>query len=189
MKYMLKYSTILLLLLLAFSSCRKEPNFPDEPKIEFRRVEQFHFERNRLKTDSLVLVIHYEDGDGNLGLLPDTASTDWQPPFDRGSPYHKNFITKLYIRVPDDQKPGQFRFVEYQFPVAGFDYSGRFQRLSADERSEPLEGEIKYSFKVESDLFRPGDVIKFDIFIYDRNRPVPNKSNVITTDEITLFQE
>jgi len=190
MKYLLKYSAALLLPLLALSSCREEPNYPDEPRIEFRRVEQFHFQENGIQRDSLVLVVGFEDGDGNLGLTRsnDPNHADRQAPFDQ-PPYNNNFITDLYVKRPVAPGSLDSTFVKYQFPVAGFDFSGRFPRLSADERQEPLEGEIKYSLNITSDIFRPGEVIKFDIFIYDRTTPLPNKSNVVETRPVKLFTQ
>ncbi|WP_187264706.1 hypothetical protein [Pontibacter beigongshangensis] len=185
MKYLFKYSTMLVLLLVLFSACRKEPVYDVVPHIEFKRVEKFTFEENRLKRDEISIVIGFQDGDGNLGLSR-TADIDKQPPFDFGSPYYNNFMTKLYIRRL--QPNGEFRFEEYIFPVQGFDFSGRFPRLSTDDRTEPLEGEIKYTLNITSDLFNVGDVIKFDVFIYDRTLPVPHRSNTVTTSEITLFQ-
>ncbi|MDX5421000.1 MAG: hypothetical protein LPK07_09595 [Hymenobacteraceae bacterium] len=188
MKYLLKYSAALLLPMLVFSSCREEPNYPDEPSIEFRRVEQYHFEEFGIKRDSLILVIGFEDGDGNLGLSR-TDEADKQPPFNPGSPYYNNFITDLYIKRPVPGNPSDSTFVKYQFPVEGFDFSGRFPRLSSDERAETLEGEIRYSLNMTSDIFRPGDVIKFQIFIYDRTTPIPNKSNIVETTPIKLFTQ
>ncbi|MCP2045212.1 hypothetical protein [Pontibacter sp. HSC-36F09] len=200
MRYMLKYGAACLLLLLALSSCRKEPVYDVVPEIEFRRVEQYHFvdtpfpQRPDITSlrDSIVLVIGFKDGDGNLGLSSNRESQDFQPPFNEGSEFEQNFHTVMYIKEEDPNNPGSSRFVPYPFPVPGFQFSGRFQRLSADERPETLEGEIKYSINEinasEFPLLQPGTVIKFDIFIYDRTTPVPNRSNTVTTDEITLFQ-
>ncbi|MDX5417882.1 MAG: hypothetical protein LPK09_01610 [Hymenobacteraceae bacterium] len=192
MRYMLKYSMACLFLLLALSSCRKEPVYDVVPEIEFRRVEQYVFESNNVKRDSLVLVVGFKDGDGNLGLSGDRESQDLQPPFNEGSVYYDNFHTVMYVRVADPNSASGFRFIPYPFPIPGFQFSGRFGRLSADERPEPLEGEIKYSINeinsAEFPLLKPGTVIKFDIYIYDRNTPVPNRSNIVTTDEIVLFQ-
>lgn len=201
MRYMLKYGTACFLMLLAFSSCRKEPVYDVVPEIEFRRVEQYHFIDNpeetnparQLRRDSLVLVIGFKDGDGNLGLADATQRPeDSASPFNEGSIYHNNFQTIMYIRVADPGSPTGFRFEPYPFPIPGFQFSGRFPRLSADERPEPLEGEIRYSINeinsAEFERLRPGTVIKFDVFIYDRTTPVPNRSNTISTDEIVLFQ-
>ncbi|WP_299823322.1 hypothetical protein [uncultured Pontibacter sp.] len=186
MRYLLKYGAALSFLALTLSSCREEPTYPNEPEIEFNRVEQFHFEEFGIKRDSLVLVIGYQDGDGNLGLSR-TGETDKQPPFNPGSPYFNNFITELFIKKPVAIGSSDSVFVKYVFPVEGFDFSGRFPRLSPDERIEPLEGEIKYSLNITSDLFREGEIVKFNIFIYDRTTPTPNKSNIIETRPIKLF--
>ncbi|TXK45287.1 hypothetical protein FVR03_12635 [Pontibacter qinzhouensis] len=188
MKYLFKYSATLVLLLVLFSSCRKEPVYDVVPNIEFKRVEKSTFDEFGLKRDRISIVVGFQDGDGNLGLTrtSDTTHADLRRPFNFGSPYYNNFITKLYIKRL--QQNGESRFEEYIFPVQGFDFSGRFPRLSSDDRTEPLEGDIKYSFDITSDLFRIGDVIKLDVFIYDRTLPVPNRSNIVTTSEITLFQ-
>lgn len=188
MRYLLKYGAGLSVLALALSSCREEPNYPIEPEIEFKRVEQFHFEEFGIKRDSLVLVVGYQDGDGNLGLSR-TSEEDKQPPFNPGSPYFNNFITELFIKQPVAVGSPDSAFVRYVFPIEGFDFSGRFPRLSSDERIEPLEGDIKYSLNITSDLFKEGDIIKFNIFIYDRSLPTPNRSNIIETRPIKLFTQ
>ncbi|WP_439882287.1 hypothetical protein ACSX1A_03800 [Pontibacter sp. MBLB2868] len=197
MNYLLKYSVALLLLTVLLSSCRKEPHYPDAPTIEFKRVEQFHFNNgNNIKRDSIVVVVGYQDGDGNLGLRPidqnpQTTDPDSKAPFDASSDYNNNFITDLYIKKPLFPGSPDSSFVKFQFPVAGSSFSGRFPRLSNDDREEPLEGEIKYTVNGKngftSDIFKPGTIIKFEIFIYDRETPVPNKSNVIETSPIKLF--
>ena len=183
MRNPLKYGAALSLLALSLSACREEPNYPNEPEIEFKRVEQFHFESFGIKRDSLVLVIGYQDGDGNLGLSR-TGEEDKQPPFNPGSQYYNNFITELFIKKPVAVGSPDSVFVKYVFPVEGFDFSGRFPRLSSDERIEPLEGDIKYSLNITSDIFSVGDIIKFNVFIYDR---ALNKSNIVETRPIKLF--
>lgn len=188
MNYMLKYSFTCLLLLVVFASCRKEPNYPDEPQISFKRIEQFAHDANNLQIDSIFLVIGFQDGDGNLGLSSDDKSADYNPPFQKGSIYENNFKVRLQKQVPDSNKPGEFTFIDYKFPVEGFDLSGRFPRISSDDRKEPLEGEIRFGMEFTEEFFVPGEVIRFEVFIYDRETPVPNKSNVIVTDPVTLFK-
>ncbi len=189
---MLKYSLACLLLVLALASCRKEPSYPDEPQISFKRVEQYDFDDQGLQIDSIFLVVGFQDGDGNLGLSNDTTSSDTKPPFNTGSPYENNFIIRLLKWQENPNNPGQFEFREFEFPVAGFDLSGRFPRISQDDREEPLEGEIRFGMQFTNEIeeyFAPGDVIKFEVFIYDRDTPVPNKSNVIVSEPITLFEQ
>lgn len=177
MKYLLKYSAPLLLLLLAFSSCRKEPTYPNQPEIEFRRVEQYTFEKNRVLQDSLVLVIGFQDGNGDLGLAREDGP-DWDPPFNTGSEYENNFIAELQVK-----RNGQY---EPYFPGgSSLNFNGRFPRLSSDGRNEALEGEIRYTIpSFSSDIFNPGDIVRFEVYIYDR---ALNKSNTVTTSDIVLF--
>lgn len=189
MKYTLKYSLACLLLALALASCRKEPNYPDVPQISFKRIIQTSHDADGLQIDSIFLVVGFQDGDGNLGLSSDDKSEDYSFPFEKGSVYENNFQVKLLQQVPDPNNPSEFIFQEYQFPVEGFNLSGRFPRISTDDREEPLEGEIKFGMQFTEEFFRPGEVIKFEVFIYDRETPVPNKSNVIESEPVTLFTE
>ncbi|MEJ8803996.1 hypothetical protein [Pontibacter sp. H249] len=199
MKYLLKYSTSLLLLLLVLSSCRKEPSYPDTPEIEFLRVEtEYRKEVNDsnqetgITTAILTMIVGYQDGNGDLGLrpldnTPNTSDPDSQAPFQPGSIYENNFIAELFIKRPVPGNPTDSAFVKYELPVAGFDFSGRFRRLTSDDRTEPLEGEIRYTLSsITSEFFKPGDIIKFQIYIYDRNLPVPNRSNIVETTPIKL---
>lgn len=178
MKYLLRYSLALLSPVLLLSSCRKEPNYPDTPEIEFRRVEQVTEKENGILHDDLTLVIGYKDGDGNLGLSKtDTTSGDFDPPFDLKSPYFNNFFADLQVKRGD-------KYVPY-FENSALNFNGRFPRLSADGRTEALEGEIKYTISsFYSDVFDAADTIRFEIYIYDRAQ---NKSNTVYTDDIVLF--
>lgn len=179
MKYLLKYSLALLLL----SSCRKEPNFPDEPQITYNGVEQYTTrEPGGRDIDELILRIGYQDGDGDLGLSRDRNTEDYRPPFNSGSQYEHNFIAELQVKQGD-------RYIPYPF-VGPLGFSGRFPRLTNGEgRAEALEGEIRYTIEsFASDTYDQtgtlSDTIRFQIYIYDR---ALNKSNVILTDDIKLF--
>ncbi|WP_162052572.1 hypothetical protein [Pontibacter pamirensis] len=182
MKYLLKYSAALLLLALLVSGCREEPNYPDEPAITFDRVDQYTYTKNRITFDSLVVVVDFTDGDGNLGLRrtpTGNSDPDFQPPFDQSSPYFNNFFANLQI------KRGSI-YVPYPFPVASLNLNGRFPRLSNDDQDETLEGEIRYTLtNFSNDIFDPRDTVRFEIYIYDR---ALNKSNVVYSDDVVLFQ-
>lgn len=189
MNNMLKYSLACLLMLLAFTSCRKEPNYPVEPEIEFRRIEKFTHEPNGIKTDTLTFVIGYKDGDGNLGLRPydsrpGAADPDSKAPFNFGSPFYNNFYLKFYEQVK--QPDGSLTFEPFR---GGFELQQRFPRISTDERVEPLEGEIRFKYVITELEVDPGTVLRFEAYIYDRQLPVPNKSNVVVSEPITLLVE
>ena len=61
-------------LLVVISSCINPPdNFPSVPNIEFRSLEFVPTSR----ADSLIVSIHFQDAEGDLGL----SATDDDPPF------------------------------------------------------------------------------------------------------------
>lgn len=72
----LKRPTTYLFTLVTFafvSGCFEAPDFPDTPTIAFENVE---FKEGASLFDSLIISIHYEDGNGDLGL--DDSFTDDQ---------------------------------------------------------------------------------------------------------------
>jgi hypothetical protein len=183
---MFKYSIGLLLIVLVMSSCRKEPQYGDAPEIEFKNIEKYSFiNKSRVRTDSLVFVVGYKDGDGNLGLdVKEVHPEDSQPPFNFGSPYYNNFILRFYEGTK--QPNGELKFEPYR---GGFQLAERFQRISNDDKKEPLEGEIRYSYVFTEDLIDDNTVFKFDVQIFDRNTPVPNASNIATSEPVILFEK
>lgn len=182
MRHLLKYSFALVLLALLASSCREEPNYPDEPSISFDRVDQFTYTKNRITFDSLVLVVDFQDGDGDLGLRRSPngdGDPDFRAPFDQSSQFFNNFFVNLQVKRGD-------RYVPYPFPSEFLNFNGRFPRLARDDKHEVLEGEIKYTLtNFSNDIFDPRDTVRFEIFIYDR---ALHKSNVVYSDDVVLFQ-
>ncbi|MCJ8167420.1 hypothetical protein MKJ04_21445 [Pontibacter sp. E15-1] len=182
MKHLLKYSAALLLLPLLMSSCREEPNYPDEPEISFNRVDQFTYTKNRITFDSLVVVVDFQDGDGDLGLRRKSqgeGDPDFKAPFDQSSPFFNNFFVNLQI------KRGS-RYVPFPFSSEFLNFNGRFPRLATDDKSEVLEGQVKYTLtNFSDDIFDPRDTVRFEIFIYDR---ALHKSNVVYSNDVVLFQ-
>ena len=59
-----KYFVAILICLIAFASCKKDSGVSTTPNITFVSVSSASIQS---LTDSLVFVIHYEDGDGDLG--------------------------------------------------------------------------------------------------------------------------
>lgn len=180
MKYMLKYGTALVLLALTLTACREEPNYSDIPHIEFDRVEQYTYfiPDERRFQDTLIVALDFQDGDGNLGLLRSSATgqdsgPDFEPPFDQDSEFYNNFFAELQFKRGSNYVDSDVVF------------SGRFPRLSSDDKNEPLEGEIRYTISNFSSDFFPTDTVRFEIFIYDR---ALNKSNVVYTSDVVLYQ-
>ncbi|GHA57312.1 hypothetical protein [Pontibacter akesuensis] len=178
MNNMLKYSALLLVLVLVLAGCRKEPNYSDIPQITFDRVEQYTYSQNKVLIDTLFIVIDFQDGDGNLGLSRGSGGSqtgpDFQDPFNPGSPYFDNYFANLQVKRGNTYESTPFTF------------SGRFPRLSNDEAPETLEGEIRFTIDSFTTIDYPaGDTVRFEVYIYDR---ALNKSNVVYTDDVVLYQ-
>ncbi len=182
MKYLLKYSAAFLSLLLLASGCREEPSYPDEPEITFNRVDQFTYTKNRIVFDSLVVVVDFQDGDGDLGLRRKPngdGDPDFKPPFDQASQTFNNFFVNLQVKRGNT-------YVPYPFASEFLNLNGRFPRLAPDDKREVLEGQVKYTLtNFSNDIFDPRDTVRFEIFIYDR---ALHKSNVVYSNDIVLFQ-
>ncbi|MDQ4140206.1 MAG: hypothetical protein M3142_06745 [Bacteroidota bacterium] len=180
MKNTLSIFSLLLLLSALLSFCHTPPKFPIEPNISFKKVVPYHFTENGQPKDSIVVIIRFEDGDGDLGL----TDADNQPPFNpagQNQPqgeFFYNYFIKMFIK-----RNGVFE--EFQFPSAG-GLNGRFFPLAPDGRTGPLEGDLNYGFVIRPGRnFVVGDVVKFEVYIVDKKLHISNK---ITTDEVTLFK-
>ncbi|QNF35431.1 hypothetical protein HUW51_22965 [Adhaeribacter swui] len=182
--------SFLLLITGLLGACHNPPKFPIEPNISYKNIVNYHKTIGANGTtdvrDSIVVIIRFEDGDGDLGL----TDADKDPPFNPTGPlvpggpsvpqgeYFYNYFIKMFVK-----RNGQFE--EFQFPNAG-GLNGRFFPLAPDGRTGPLEGDLNYGFLVRpSRFFAPGDVVKFEVYIVDKKLHLSNK---ITTEETTLFQ-
>jgi hypothetical protein len=175
MKKTLPYHYLLLLSILVTAfGCNKPPEYPVEPHIEFKSIESYPLvSRQGGRYDSLVIVTRFEDGDGDLGL----SSLDEQvPPFNEGS-NGVNYLLETFVKRQGD---------------AGFEkidllgINGRFFRLSSDSRIGPLEGDLRYSYKVPTpNIFniKTGDQIRFRIQIRDR---ALHFSNIVESEVHTI---
>ena len=158
-----------LILLAGLSSCFKEPDFALSPVIEYEnytsdiRLDAFL----GATKDSVVVTLHFQDGDGDLGLDEESKAIAQKTD-------DFNFIVRSFRKVS-----GQFE--EY---VPSFPYSGYFPQLKLDEKPGPIEGTLSYSFPSFIHAFTPKkDTVKFEIQIKDR---AGNISNAVETDEIIL---
>ncbi|MCJ7446901.1 MAG: hypothetical protein MUO72_04355 [Bacteroidales bacterium] len=163
----IKCLSIVILISLAFGSCRKIQQLPAIPRIEFTSFAVFD------TTDILGndckggrLNFYFEDGDGNLGLhSPESGETDTT-----------NLFLTLFretggimVQVPDNDpiKPSAYR-------IPYMDRTGQ---------NKILKGTISITFiywfyePIDSGIFR------YDFFIKDR---AGNISNTASTSEIAL---
>jgi hypothetical protein len=171
--FFLKYSWLPGLVLLA--SCWKEPNFPNEPHIDFSYINQSTI-RDNLDNPvaEITIAIKYQDGNGDLGLDDDELN----PPYDPspGNKFTHNYFVETFIE-------NQGKFEPYVTAIAD-PYNGRFLRLDPDARSQALEGELRRKIEIAEGFdIQEGARLKFRIQIADRSL---NLSNTIETDPITM---
>ena len=161
-------------------SCYSDPEFDVVPSIEFRDVEQYTKVNNtNALYDSLVLVVRFQDGDGDLGLSA-TDPADLEGENAPGQPFYHNFIVNV-----SKKENGSFQPIL----VGGvpINYNGRFPRVSTTGREEPLEGDIRFSLNIfQNNALRRNDTIQFKVQIADRANHL---SNVVSTSEVVMFSK
>lgn len=147
--------------------CVHKERFSDTPKIESVTLTKISNGTNK-DSDGL-LVIHFTDGDGDIGLDED----DTMPPFDTTSAFYYNyFITYYELQNGVWVSPPE---LENNFHV-------RLPRFLQGETKEPLQGNIDLIININNP-YSPYDTIKFDCQIVDR---ALRKSNIVTTQEIII---
>lgn len=100
------------------SACYKAPKFANTPSISFNKII-FKKGSTDFETDSLILTVNFQDGDGDLGLRSQGLDT--------GAPYHDltmffdgdiNLVTLAHRNLPDyDTLP------PYEFPYYCINYT------------------------------------------------------------------
>lgn len=163
------------------TGCFSEPNYPAIPKIEFVRLQNLQ-SKARANTDSVIITLFFQDGDGDLGL----TSTDTLPPFSDRNPDGtvNRFRHNFFADVERLNENGEFEPVP--FASENFNLNSRFPVLNTLNKETALEGDLKYSLTLFSTSFSPvkkGDVLRYKISIADRNL---NVSNVIETTPMTV---
>lgn len=180
------YFVLILLAIVAGASQCKEiiigPNFGAVPKISYRRYD---VKRNIIepklgnRVDELILVIHFEDGDGDLGLTSDDRENN--PRFKLRNPdgtfndYYYNYFATAERRIN-----GQFVEINQGVP-----FTGAFPPLKPDGKPGPIEGELEYSLFFPLVDTPPNDTLRFSIQIVDR---ALNLSNQVTTELVVINQ-
>jgi hypothetical protein len=177
------YSIFLLLAIIAGAvSCKliTGPDFDNAPQIKpkpHRLYENRIDSRLGNRIDSLVLVLHFQDGDGDLGLTSEDRQNNpkYQQFTADGTPndYYYNYFVTVERRVN-----GQFVKAYADVP-----FSGAFPPLKPDGKPGPIEGDLEYSLIFPLFSSPPNDTLRFNIQIVDREL---RRSNSITTDPVVI---
>ena len=158
----------LLLLLLLLSGCRREEKFSVVPAITFVSLEKI--DDGTGIDNKATLTLHFQDGDGDLGLNTD----DTYSPFDTASDYYYNWFIDYYKKID-----GQFQKIEFDAVT----FNQRFPRLSNDV-PESIEGDLYVDLPINSfDMSTQYDTIKFSCYIVDR---ALNASNTVETTPLVV---
>lgn len=183
------YCFILLLTSIGILSCHpiKElvngPSFDIVPKITPKpgRIYPNRIESqlgNRV--DSLILVLHFQDGDGDLGLTSDDRETNpkymQKHPDGSENKYWYNYFAKAYRKVNG-------KFVEVIIGEKSVTYSGAFPPLKTDGKPGPIEGDLEYSIYYPLKSTPANDTVRFEIQLVDR---ALNESNIILTEPMIV---
>lgn len=152
-------------LILAFQSCIKPKQYPEEPVIEFKSFTVIN--------DSARIIFSFTDGDGNIGL----GENEIQPPYDTGSRFYNNVFIRYYEKVNGSWQQGINGDGE---PI---EFTYRTKEITPSGKNKALKGDIIiYLVPIFYNPFSPhSDTIKFDIQMADR---ALNLSNIVETQEI-----
>ncbi|MFD1142128.1 hypothetical protein ACFQ4C_13460 [Larkinella insperata] len=149
--------------------CLEPPDFSNVPSISAPVVSSYPAfdDFSQIPKDSVVITVKFEDGDGDLGEVPD-ARNDTIKYAEWG-----NYELKVYQLVN-----GRFEYVD--LPVLNKLF---FPRLKPDDKASPLEGKLDFSQSFLRSRNAKLTPVKFAIRIRDRSM---NVSNVVETDTISI---
>jgi hypothetical protein len=157
-----KVAALLVMVAAVGMGCLKTEKFPAEPLISDPRIER--------RSDSLLVTVHFTDGDGDVGL----ADSDTLPPFNSSSYYYNNVFY-----LPE-------KLVNGVWTPQNLPFQYRVKVLTPSGQNKALEGEIGITLRNAFFLIPPlfaGDTVRFTVKIVDR---ALHESNVLTTPSVKL---
>lgn len=147
---------------LLLSACLKKEEFPPEPIITFKSLEQFG--------DSASLIITFTDGDGDIGLDEGDTGGSFGP---GGADYH-NLLVGF-----DALTNGVWAEVDLELPL-----NYRIPRITPSGQNKALSGEIAVALKPWPIIpGSEGDTVRFDVRLVDR---ALNRSNEVSTGSVVV---
>lgn len=167
------------LLGLGLSGCLAEPTYSSTPEISFNDINLTYRPSVNQSSDSVNIVINYQDGDGDLGLA---STATGKAPYVRR--YANNYFVQAFVKSTNGQ------FVPLSSLRRGFSadsvnaYYSRFDPIVADNRGAPIKGTLKWkAIFYRTQPFLPGEEVRFQISVADQ---ALHESNTITTNSIII---
>ena len=181
MKQIIPYLFVLVLTI-GVLSCRKNEEFPEEPRIEFK--ELIKNTNSQGQDSSISLVFTFTDGNGDIGFQQDES----------GEPFTGEFAYNLHVNYFKKNNNGQFVPVYVPTLVDSVTPDGtviqiikdlpvkfqyRMPYMSPSGKNKAIKGDI--SVDINTLGFSP--VSRLEFYIYDR---ALNKSNIEITPEFSI---
>jgi hypothetical protein len=178
------------LALLGITGCKRDPLFPNEPYIEFVRIEptEVHEASGITLTNPPRIVIRFRDGDGDLGS---SNSQQFNFFLEDSRTERLPLLDSTVVGYDSTHVPPR--------PVYAYDtlYTGLIKTsmpdLTPEARNPSIQGELVYTFTTglnrlpTADPFNPlppRDTVRFRIYMVDR---AGNRSNTIETDYFVVL--
>jgi len=178
----------LALLATGLGGCLKAPEYSIIPSISNNKVVVRRYkyaDPKQQPIDSVFITVNFQDGDGDLGL---TAAESQVAPYAFPSIFNNNYFVEPIVR-----HPGSTQYVTpitiiqgKEVPLAAGALNGRFDHITGltDSKTSPIKGTLTRTFAFGyGDLFKAGDVVRFNVGIADR---ALHLSNTIRTDSIVI---
>ena len=171
-------TAVFMVILGTLAGCLKPENFPDEPILTFKSLEQtvesFQTQDSVVLQHFLVVTVGFTDGDGDVGL----DDGDSQSPFGQNEAHYNNFQIEFKRR-----SGGQWTDIDS-------DWSYRMKRISPSGQDPTLNGEIEVKVGPYPgprpfpypDIFA-GDTLQANIRLEDRSL---HMSNTVTSEAFVL---
>ncbi|MBK9283832.1 MAG: hypothetical protein IPM51_05870 [Sphingobacteriaceae bacterium] len=160
---MFRIVIIIFSVIVVFSSCVKKPSKSPIPTLEFNDFQAW---KVRTNIDTAVLILNYEDGDGDIFL--DIAT---QGPNVIGTFYYLNSATGKFTAIKDNITNDTARITQTII-----------QPKDASYKNKSIRGEIYLPMSP----FRSGDSVKTFKYTFFVTDVAGNKSNTITTPELKV---
>lgn len=149
------------------AACKSEEiNFPAEPKLTFKSIEQYKLNG---KDSAITIEFEYTDGDGDIGL----ETSDSLPPFQFNGPYFYNLLITIYEVDNGVKKP-----LLIPSTTDTVNFNDRIKTLTPTGKNKAIYGSIILNLNAKPYFGLTPDSMFYKIQIIDRKL---HKSNVIET--------
>ena len=174
MKKLWIISSLIIILTIILSQCRKIENYPDEPQISFVEVivkDSFDVLQNKIK--HVTLKFRLIDGDGDVGL----DEQDTLGPFSRDSAYYYNLFIREYEKIGEEFVEVEDNIFPRNYRIPNLTPEGQNKTLVANvsveieygysELTPLLFTEFKYYFKLVDRSFNYSNTDTSSLIIFD----------------------